>query len=1707
MMYLTARLRACDFLESRSESVAPAALDSIPTPRRTLKLPTIELPKFNGNVREWLPFWSVFRKIHEDPLIRREDKFQYLIQATVPDSRARDVVSSFPPTSENYEKVITSLKSRFGRDEVVVEFYVRELLGLVLQNAVKGYQRASLANIYDKLEAYIRALDTLGVTTDKCAAMLYPLVESSLPEEVLRAWQRNGQHKVTDANGQNDTKDRLTKLLEFLQMEVENQERIDMALQGFGLPAEAEKIKKSRNKTETTKTTASASALLTSEKVKQLECLFCKSSHESKDCEVARKMNLSDRKECVRKANACFTCLRAGHISKFCRGKVSCAWCGKRHVLLVCTGFASKDDTAKSNLIDNSKVVENSLATFCVTPKVYLQTLLVKACSGSCEKIVRAVIDTASHRSYIRSDLAKELGYVPHGEVNVEHSLFGGVKSKAKKYNTFLVHLKNLDESYACNFSVLSQDTICDTIPCIKRESWVDELSKQNIFLSDAGNQQDLIAVMIGADVAGKLITGKKYNLSNGLSAFETLLGWTVMGKLSKNDNVKSDATVMLTTMFVREANVSDLWRLDILGITDPIQSRDESIKNEYTRNFVRETSKINLEGRYEVRLPWKDDHAPLPENYDVAEQRLKSTIVRLNKKDVFRAYNGVFESWLAEDIIERVPEEEISRAGHYLPHRPVIKMNSTTKIRPVFDASARKRGNPSLNQCLEKGPNLLDVVPSHLNRFREKQIGVISDIKGAFLQIVVNPTDRDFLRFLWLVDGKIAVFRHRRVVFGLSCSPFLLAAVIEMLLESASEKAKKNDEILWTENSVRKLKESFYVDNCVTSVSSLEELQAFSLEATAIMAAGGFELRGWEQSGEFSEKESSLVLGISWNKRKDTISVNPAVVDIDKPKIVTKRAILSATHKIFDPIGFTCPVSLQPKIFLKQLWKEKIDWDTEINDKRSEKFSIWLNELPFVKQIEIPRKLGDGSLSIHAFGDASGLAYAAAVFARIEYGDFVDLQLLSARSRIAPEKASIPRLELMAASIATRLTNLVVKSLTRHVESVTYWSDSTTVLAWLKRDTQWGIFVYNRIREIRLLSNEKDWKFVPSELNPADMPSRGCSPSQLVKSEWWRGPSWLRAPECDWPSVKQKVDEKEVNSEIKKSAVVAMINTKSSEFIASDYFSTYTKLLRFLAWARRFLKNRRLELERHKITKRDDTIEARTPGNLYLSQVNRKKLCLSFKEIKEAEISLLKHLQNVMFQDTSKDKLSSFKTFVNEDGLYVLKTKILNRNDDGMFLCPILLDKHDIVNLLVRETHVRCGHSGTQLVMNTLREKFWIISLRQITRSIVTKCVTCKKHKAKHMICETPPLPVNRVRDSAVFEVTGIDFAGPLFIKGGGKGWICIFTCAVYRAVHFELASSLSTDGFIECLRRFVARRGRPQYIYSDNGTNFCSTAKALEGLDWEIIIKRASVLQIEWRFNPPSAPWWGGWWERLIGVLKTILRKILGKASLSYECLTTSLCDAEAIINSRPLTYVSEDSNDFKPLTPAMFLQEIRETGVPDLDMLYNERLNKKFKYRQRVLNDLRARFRTEYLSQLLLKNGKKETRNINIGDVVLIGNDTQKRIDWPLGRIVDLIVGRDGNTRVCILKTKNGLLKRPIQRVYPLEITIDDNDFVKDITDKFQDMKNSVIENNAKANENPNAKRCSHKAKDSRSDNKEKVFKTRSGRTVQRRERFMY
>ncbi|GFW34447.1 integrase catalytic domain-containing protein [Trichonephila clavipes] len=290
--------------------------------------------------------------------------------------------------------------------------------------------------------------------------------------------------------------------------------------------------------------------------------------------------------------------------------------------------------------------------------------------------------------------------------------------------------------------------------------------------------------------------------------------------------------------------------------------------------------------------------------------------------------------------------------------------------------------------------------------------------------------------------------------------------------------------------------------------------------------------------------------------------------------------------------------------------------------------------------------------------------------------------------------------------------------------------------------------------------------------------------------------------------------------------------------------------------------------------------------------------------------------------------------------------------------------------------------------MQSLIRERFWIIRARKTIKSILNECFICARFKVKSLSSGPSPLPPDRVNDCAIFEVVGIDLAGPLFLKTGEKVWITLFTCAVYRALHLELVNALSSDAFLLALRRFIARCGRPRIIYCDNGTNFRGAFNDLAKLDWNKISRETSTQKIVWKFIPPTAAWWGGWWERLVRIIKELLRCSLRKSILSYEELSTVICDCEFLINSRPLTYISENPQELIPLTPAMFLIENRCSDTTDIDELNSRDLRKRMKYRIKLL-----RLRINPWSR------------------------------WEI--------------RTVRLKTQHGTVIRPVQRIFPLEI----------------------------------------------------------------------
>lgn len=1565
-----------------------------------LRLPKIEINKFDGDLKNWIGFWGQFSKIHQDDSISVEDKFEYLKHSMKVGSPACRLMDGFPPSRENYPKAVELLKSRYGRDELLVEVYVRELLELVLQ---KG-KNIPVAQLYDRLESQLRALESLGVTKEKYAAMLYPLVESTVPEQIFKVWER---HRAAKKASIRDSSECLNELLEFLRIEVEGDERLKLRYNSFEEPERRHITKNQPRSRMVQHDFPSAAALVSTENRKagyrEPVCAFCdRTNHSSQDCSAIIDSTLEERRAAIKKKGVCFTCLRRGHFTGKCRAYVKCVICKGKHFPILCPKSSAKGDEMSSGETTvpsqagrtgtELSLFTNSLNSLRIT---YLQTLVVNVVTENTTTKVRVLCDSGSQRSYITKGCVKELNLKPIGTEYIQQELFGGGKTALTPHGTYSVVLRGLDSSFQCEVNVLDQERICSYVPKVNDAAIFKFLEKKGIQLSDYSNgvgEDYDIQILLGADVWSRIITTQLCNLNQDLVAVKTKLGWSVIGTSGSGYRGFSNVLVSMLS----STDISGLWDLENLGIAE---SGIKTNQEEEAWEFFGKTVRREPSGRYVVKLPWMKGIPPLENNEAAAIKRLYATTKRLDRMEKTEDYTGVFQDWLEKKIIERVENEDPEANLFYLPHRPVFKEGSTTPVRPVFDASVQDRNGNSLNSFLETGPNLIEEIPHVLLNFRQYLIGLSADVEKAFLQIEIDAADRDVLRFLWWKDGQITVFRHCRVVFGITCSPFMLVACINNLLESAPEHLKR------TANELRR---SFYVDNCLTGVQHVGEVETFVGEAKELMSSAGFNLRGWV-SNEHDDKVEN-VLGLQWYCSSDELGCTvPGLSYLECS--LTKRTLLSITQKVFDPIGVSAPATLVPKLLLQKTWSMKLGWDDILPKEIFDEFYKWAQQLKFLEECRIPRHVPiNSSSTLHVFCDASQAAYACCVYLRTEFEGKVYVNLLIAKSRVAPTKVlTIPRLELMAAFIGARLNSFIRKSLRESELKTYFWSDSTVALAWIKNPGPWSIFIENRVKEIRALSDIASWSHVPGTMNPADLLSRGCLPEHLLKSRWWEGPNWLRDSPGNWPCDNLTIESDEAEKERRKTAVCA--KTSEEETITGYMirrFSNYNTIVKIIAWILRF-KGKASRVSRHPY--------------------------ITGEEFSRAESVLFRCIQT---ESLIGDKcLKTLHVYKDDQGILRMKSRVIDTNDSEEYTYPVVLPcKHPLVERMIEHQHVVNRHAGTLTLLTLLREKLWILRGRRTVSSVVRRCLVCWKNQVKAPSVPIPPLPKDRTTISSTFQISGVDLAGPLFTKTKEKCWIVIFTCAVYRAVHLELIQSLSSHAFIQALRRFIARRGRVSTIYSDNGTNFVGVNAALQQLDWDDILKESDLQRIQWKFNPPAAPWWGGFWERLIRILKDLLRKNLGRASLSYEELMTLLCECESLMNNRPLTYLSEEHDELCVLRPSLFLQSLRGNEVSDLDSIEAISLVKRLRYLQTLREQLRKRFKKEYLGLLKAPNGKNTCR-VKVGDVVLVGSNDKKRIEWPIARVIEIFPGKDNVNRLVRVKTSKGCLLRSVQRLYPLEI----------------------------------------------------------------------
>jgi len=744
-------------------------------------------------------------------------------------------------------------------------------------------------------------------------------------------------------------------------------------------------------------------------------------------------------------------------------------------------------------------------------------------------------------------------------------------------------------------------------------------------------------------------------------------------------------------------------------------------------------------------------------------------------------------------------------------------------------------------------------------------------------------------------------------------------------------------------------------------------------------------------------------------------------------------------------------------------MWIAGLDWDEPLPPDLESEARGWYAELPQLVGINVPRGLKVNtevaSAELHTFVDASEEAYGAAVYALYRYKDgTMSCRLVTSKSRVSPlHSVSIPRLELMSAVVGLRITEKVAKTLAIPKEHWTFWSDSMDVLYWVRGySRKFKPFVANRLGEIQQATNPEQWRYTPTSINVADILTRGVKVSRLIsETTWWNGPDFLKLSPEEWPETKiEATCKRESDIEIKKqyqsSSTSTFITQVASEKksredqdcyqsnrLEPSRYSSWNKVKRVYATVLRFLDN------------------CRVPPTI------RKSGPIQPEELMNAEQYLIRLAQGEMFSQEML-LLSKEKDLPNGSKLLPLKPVL---DSEGIIRCdgrlqfaehlpwetrhPVILPrKHPVTQLLVKDAHEKSNHGGTNQTLCHLSDRFWLMSGRESIRDWEKECMECKRRKASPLSQVMAPLPELRTRKSLrAFSQTSVDYAGPFLTKQGRgkhreKRYLCLFTCLATRAVHLELAYSLSTDSFLNAFFRMASRRGLPEDMLSDNGTNFVGANNELRELtavlNREEIQDRTANLGVKWHFNPPLGPHFSGVHEIMIKAAKRAIYAILSSADITDEELLSAIVGAEGLINSRPLTYQSASPKDDVPLTPNHFLHgQVGGRFAPDSVDTTTFNPRQRWRRVQELVRHFWHRWIQEWLPGLNYRKKWHHSReDATVGDVVLVLSPDTPRGKWPLGRIVDTFPGKDGHVRVVNVKVGNTVLKRPIARICPLE-----------------------------------------------------------------------
>ena len=678
-------------------------------------------------------------------------------------------------------------------------------------------------------------------------------------------------------------------------------------------------------------------------------------------------------------------------------------------------------------------------------------------------------------------------------------------------------------------------------------------------------------------------------------------------------------------------------------------------------------------------------------------------------------------------------------------------------------------------------------------------------------------------------------------------------------------------------------------------------------------------------------------------------------------------------------------------------------------------------------------------SVELHGFSDGSEVAYGACVYLKcVRRSGMITAVLVTSKSRLVPiskktKKLTVPRVELMGNLLLSILIDRVLRAfeIELFISKVFCWTDSRISLAWIKDvDKEFTKWIDNRLLKIRKNVPEDNWYYVRTNANPADLVTR--SGNDVKPSMWFNGPEFLYQSSFNYYEAGSHDDEvrKETDyvNELNNKATVMVTTPGQSLRIGNimdiGRYNDYLKLVRVAGYVMRFVGNLKRIVRDKKPAIKSDYLNA--------------------SEIFQAERMWILDNQNTLVNEKFDSVKINLNLKCDEEGVMRSYSRLKHAKIPFDTKAPIFIDReHKLAKILVYYYHTKVMHRGVKQTLTEFRSRFWITRGRSFMRKLIKPCKTCRILNARaYEYPNSADLPDFRFDERHPFASTGVDYLGPLYclpVFGDDekmhKAWVALYTCMSTRAIILEVVNNANADGFLNSFKRFLARRGCPDIMVSDNGSVF--TAKETQ--------KFAAERGIHWKLNIDEAPWTGGVWERLVSCVKRCMKKVVGTKKLTYVELQTLVCEIEMILNNRPIG-VDYDDDQEDILTPNHLvfgrrLNATNEDGCSTMSTNEDNRLlGKRKKVLDKMLSHFWERWRKEYVTSLRdyqRTSKQKHSSKIRVDDVVIIYEDKQPRHRWKIGRVEETITGRDGRIRSAIVKVgKSGAsIKRPVNRLFPL------------------------------------------------------------------------